>query len=233
MNLNNKSMHYRFAGFSLVEVVLAIGIFLITVLALVGLIGPTLQSVNEVEESDEIASIVNTINSYLQTAEEYLPNGTDSRFNVLFDSIADDGYATLIIYRWFDDAAAGTGPPVIRQEVGFADNQGGVVNNRGVVNNGTDADFTSAAGKIYRAVLTLSGITPEEHLNDGGEGSYPRYTLTSNLAAYTEGSLAFEVRIFSLEQDMQSVASGSLPTIVPTDLVDQEAAFIYTTAIVR
>ena len=37
----------RDKGFSLIEVVLAIGIFLVTVLVLVGMLGPTLESVEE------------------------------------------------------------------------------------------------------------------------------------------------------------------------------------------
>ena len=57
-------------GFSLIEVVLAIGIFLVTVLALVGLLGPTLQSVDEVEKTDEIASVVNTVNAFLQSSPD-------------------------------------------------------------------------------------------------------------------------------------------------------------------
>jgi len=69
---NSKSS--RRGGFSLIEVVLAIGIFLVTVLALVGLLGPTLQSVDEVEKTDEISSVVNTVNAFLQSSPNIAPN---------------------------------------------------------------------------------------------------------------------------------------------------------------
>ena len=80
----------RRAGFSLIEVVLAIGIFLVTVLALVGLLGPTLQSVDEVEKTDEVSSIVNTMNAFLQNSPEIAPGA--SRFNAIYNACrnADD-----------------------------------------------------------------------------------------------------------------------------------------------
>ena len=56
MNHEQKFSMSNKTGFSLIEVVLAIGIFLVTVLALVGLLGPTLQSVDEVEKTDEVSS---------------------------------------------------------------------------------------------------------------------------------------------------------------------------------
>ncbi len=66
--------------------VLAIGIFLVTVLALVGLLGPTLQSVDEVEKTDEVSSIVNTINAFLQNSPEIAPGA--SRFNAIYNACA-------------------------------------------------------------------------------------------------------------------------------------------------
>ena len=79
----------RRAGFSLIEVVLAIGIFLVTVLALVGLLGPTLQSVDEVEKTDEVSSIVNTLNAFLQSSPEIAPGA--SKFDAIYNAVADGG----------------------------------------------------------------------------------------------------------------------------------------------
>ncbi len=79
-------------GFSLIEVVLAIGIFLVTVLALVGLLGPTLQSVDEVEKTDEVSSIVNTINAFLQNSPEIAPGA--SRFNAIYNAVSQDSATT-------------------------------------------------------------------------------------------------------------------------------------------
>ena len=93
----------RRAGFSLIEVVLAIGIFLVTVLALVGLLGPTLQSVDEVEKTDEVSSIVNTMNAFLQNSPEIAPGA--SRFNAIYNAcgIEDDSAATSWCFERIDD----------------------------------------------------------------------------------------------------------------------------------
>ena len=92
-------------GFSLIEVVLAIGIFLVTVLALVGLLGPTLQSVDEVEKTDEIASVVNTVNAFLQNSPA-IATETDSKFNTIFNAVANDGYATIFVFRSYKDSTS-------------------------------------------------------------------------------------------------------------------------------
>lgn len=221
---------HRRAGFSLIEVVLAIGIFLVTVLALVGLLGPTLQSVDEVEKTDEVSSVVNTVNSFLQSSPDIAPN--DSKFDAIYEAIANDDFATLIVYRWYDDAATtGDEPPVVRLEIGFSDNEGGAVDPRAVVNRG-DADFSAAAGPIYRVVLSASSVTPEDWRSNR-DPSTGIYTLSEPLASYSEGYLAMEVRIFARSEDMQAVQSGSLlnPTLI--QLNNEEPLFTYNTAVVR
>ena len=69
-------------AFSLIEVVLAMGIFLMTVLAMVGLLGPALKSVSTVKQTDEVASVVDSVNAFLNTSP-YIdkPNPNDSRFD--------------------------------------------------------------------------------------------------------------------------------------------------------
>lgn len=219
------------SGFSLIEVVLAIGIFLVTVLALVGLLGPTLQSVDEVEKTDEVSSVVNTVNSFLQSSLDIRPNG--SRFNAIYEAIANDGYATLIVYRWFDDAATTGGEaPVVRLEIGFSDNEGGVVEPGAVVNAG-DADFSDAAGPIYRVVLSASSVIPEDLRSNERDQNTGIYTLSEPLGSYPEGYLAMEVRIFARNQDMQAVQNAAFPTPALTLLNDEEPLFTYNTAVVR
>lgn len=221
---------HRRAGFSLVEVVLAIGIFLVTVLALVGLLGPTLQSVDEVEKTDEVSSVVNTVNSFLQNSPDIAPNA--SKFSAIYQAVANDGYATLIVYRWFDDVGTTTGdPPVVRLEIGFADNENGAVDPRAVVNRG-DADFSAAAGPIYRVVLSASSVTPDT-LRSNRDTNTGIYTLSESLASYPEGYLAMEVRIFARSEDMQAVQGGSLPNPGLVQLNNEEPLFTYNTAVVR
>ena len=146
-------------GFSLIEVVLAIGIFLVTVLALVGLLGPTLQSVDEVEKTDEVSSIVNTLNAFLQSSPDIAPGA--SRFDAIYNAVADGGDVRRSTFiGGMSDSVDDQGCPIIKLEVGFASGESGSVGARfdcecASVN---PADVSKAAGTIYRAVLTPSSV---------------------------------------------------------------------------
>ena len=48
-------------GFSLIETVLSISIFLVIILVLLAMISPVLSSLDEVKESDEISSVVESL----------------------------------------------------------------------------------------------------------------------------------------------------------------------------
>ena len=149
-------------GFSLIEVVLAIGIFLVTVLALVGLLGPTLQSVEEIEKSDEVASVVSTVNAFIQSSPDINPGG--SKFNAIFNAVISGDYATIFVYRYYYDQTD-SNQERIALEVGFAPEENGNINNKAIVNQPSEnlANFSDAAGPIYRVVLSVSSVTPELH----------------------------------------------------------------------
>jgi hypothetical protein len=226
---------FRRVGFSLIEVVLAIGIFLVTVLALVGLLGPTLQSVDEVEKTDEVSSIVNTLNAFLQNSPEIAPGA--SKFDAIYNAVADGGEATIYIYRWYlDDPEVATGNPIIKLEVGFAAEENGSMGANSIVNarssTGEAADFPKAAGTIYRAVLTPSSVLPAAYRSANRNPSNEVYDLVGTLATYLEGSFAMEVRIF----DEAPPGPNSTVAYPGTDLVslkDLEPIFTYNTAVVR
>ena len=205
-------------GFSLIEVVLAIGIFLVTVLALVGLLGPTLQSVDEVEKTDEVSSIVNTINAFLQNSPEIAPGA--SRFNAIYNAVSQDS-ATLLVFRAYD------ANDVISLKVGFVGetDQLARVSDLDV----TDGSEVFAAGTIYRAVLTPSSVNPVDERADAGVNSYPRYKMSEeDPSAYPEGSFAMEVRIFAEEPSLTFDDASVLD-----DLQLKKPIFTYNTAIVR
>lgn len=228
------------AGFSLIEVVLAIGIFLVTILALVGLLGPTLKSVDDVDKTDEVVSIVNTLNAFLQNSADIAPGA--SKFDAIFEAVASGNSANVVIYRWYEGSGADL---TVRLEVGFADNEGGAIDTRGVVNAAqrTDADYQDAAGPIYRAVLTPSSVIPETGTSFAGtpvtyrsatrNASTETYTLSTGLNNYAEGYFAMEVRVYALEADQAAIQSGNLPSPTLADLKDETPLFTYNTAIVR
>ena len=217
-------------GFSLIEVVLAIGIFLVTVLALVGLLGPTLQSVDEVEKTDEITSVVNTANAFLQSSPDIAPNA--SKFNVIYNAISTNSgsEATIFVYRYYDYQNDPENEK-IALEVGFA--PGEPVDDRAIVNQPSTnpANFADAAGPIYRVVLTASSVTPEE-LRSPNRNADGIYTLTEpSVADYPEGYLAMEVRIYP---ENPPGPSGNFNTATNlTALKDIEPLFTYNTAVVR
>lgn len=207
-------------GFSLIEVVLAIGIFLVTVLALVGMLGPTLQSVDEVEKTDEIASVVNTVNAFLQSSPDIVNSSSSvSKFDAIYNAVKSNDYATVLVFRSYEDSVSTD----IELIVGFL----GETNARLLA-----SDFANTAGPIYRVVLSASSVTPEAELNDRNADGI--YTLKNSLAAYPEGYFAMEVRIFALESDIADARVGSVPADLNAgSLKDLEPLFTYNTAVVR
>ena len=209
-------------GFSLIEVVLAIGIFLVTVLALVGMLGPTLQSVDEVEKTDEIASVVSTVNAFLQSSPVIgSPSAKPpvSKFDAIYNAVKSNDYATVFVFRSYEDSDSTD----IELIVGFL----GETNARLLA-----SDFANTAGPIYRVVLSASSVTPKDELNDRNTDGI--YTLKNSLAAYPEGYFAMEVRIFTLESDIADARGGSVPADLDAgSLKDLEPLFTYNTAVVR
>ena len=208
----------RSSGFSLIEVVLAIGIFLVTVLALVGLLGPTLRSIDEVEKTDEVASIVNTINAFLQNSYDIAPGA--SKFDAIYNAVSQD-HATLLVFRAYG------ANDLISLKIGF-------VAETSAAAQVSVADIYSgsnmlAAGTIYRAVLTPSSVNPTAEMTDAGVGNFPRYKMNASTpAAYPEGSFAMEVRIFAEDPSLNFNVVSNLNT-----LSTEEPIFTYNTAIVR
>jgi type II secretory pathway pseudopilin PulG len=217
-------------GFSLIEVVFAVGIFLVTILALIGLLGPTLKSVDEVEKTDEVSSVVNTVNAFLQSSPDIAPSA--SKFNAIYNAVGDDGYATLFVYRWYDESNADA--PIVKLEIGFGDTEGDNIDTAAVVNQGVTsrASFAAAAGPIYRVVLTVSSVTPEAS-RSSSRNSDKIYTLADpDVAAYPEGYFAMEVRIFAEDPPAPNQAfNAPAPTL--KELANETPIFTYNTAIVR
>lgn len=218
-------------GFSLIEVVLAIGIFLVTVLALVGLLGPTLQSVDKVAKTDEVSSVVNTVNAFLQGSSEIAPSG--SRFDVIYNAVAAGNYATVFVFREYTSATATD----VQLSVGFDQNE--TVAGASVIDPLAEVtDFTNAAGPIYRVVLTPSSVIPtptgelEKYRSQARNATTGTYQLNAALVDYLEGYFAMEVRIYVESPPAPADTSYSEAKNL-TDLVDVEPIFTYNTAIVR
>lgn len=210
-------------GFSLIEVVLAIGIFLVTVLALVGLLGPTLQSVDEVEKTDEIASVVNTVNAFLQSSPD-IAVGSQSKFETIYNELRTDGYITAFVFRAYDN------DDNISLVVGFGDKfeVGEEDKARVLAANIRTGANVIAAGPVYRVILTASSVTPVDHLTDGSRDANGVFYLSKNFSEYPEGYLAMEVRIFAEDPGPTFNYNKLL-----RDVADLEPLFTYNMAVVR
>lgn len=224
-------------GFTLIEVVLALGVFLISVLALVGLLAPMLQSVDEIEKIDEITSVVNSVNAFIQSSPEIAVRDSDgsitkTKFNAIYEAVSATGgnEATIFVYRYYDNT------DMIRLEVGFSPDETPYVGPNSIVNEPATnlANFNDAAGPIYRVVLTASSVTPltPSPLRSANRDANGIYTLTEdNVLNYTEGYLAFEARIFA---ETPPGPTGTFNTT--TNLADlnlREPDFTFNCAIVR
>ena len=221
----DRALFYSRKGFSLIEVVLAIGIFLVTVLALVGLLGPTLQSVDEVEKADEIVSVVNTINSFLQSSPDIAVSG-ESKFETIYKELRTDGFITAFVFRAYDNNDD------VSLVVGFSDQftVGDATKAQVVANDIRTGADVIAAGPVYRVILTASSVTPVAELtsttrDNQGEGFL---YLSKNFDQYPEGYLAMEVRIFAESPDSKFTYYKEL-----SDIANFEPLFTYNTAVVR
>jgi type II secretory pathway pseudopilin PulG len=57
-------------AFSLIEVVIAVGIFAVSIVAVIGLLAPANKSVSEVRDADDTTRVVNAVQSQLQSLAE-------------------------------------------------------------------------------------------------------------------------------------------------------------------
>jgi type II secretory pathway pseudopilin PulG len=226
MTFSKISIARKRKAFSLIEVVLAIGIFMITILALVGLLGPTLKSVDEVEQTDAIASVVNSLNAFLQQSPEIAPSA--SKFDAIFKAVANNGHATIFVFQaYLDEDSTNT-----ELKIGFY--------NESVGDNAEieDSDFeknsvVNVAGPIYRVVLTPSSVLPALYRSQERNPTTKVYSLavtSPDPPGYPEGYFAMEVRIFAEEysQDYTSNLDSDLAA-----LADVEPIFTYNAAVVR
>jgi uncharacterized protein (TIGR02598 family) len=72
MNVKRNS---KALGFSLIEVVVAVGIFALAIVGVIGLLGPTTKNVADVADSDAATRVVNAIQSALQESVQSQATG--------------------------------------------------------------------------------------------------------------------------------------------------------------
>lgn len=178
-------------AFSLIEAVLAIGIFFVTVLVLIGMLGPLLNSVNSVKTTDEVVSVVDSLNSFLQSDAPLAIEGTN--FDLLYQAIQTRGYATIYIFRSY----VSKNSTDIKLTMGFSPKE--TTTTIRIDRKAKVREFKSAAGPIYRAVITLSPFISREYYRDRGRSAFPRYALSENFENFDSNFLSLSVDLFAEE----------------------------------
>ncbi len=76
-------------GFTLIEVVLAIGVLSIAILALVGLMGPALSSARDAIDANQASGIISKVNTFVQTGVMHTSAGaTPMDFNAFAQKVS-------------------------------------------------------------------------------------------------------------------------------------------------
>ena len=200
----HKSKHIN--GFSLIETVLSISIFLVTIIVLLAMVGPVMTSLDDVKESVEVSTIVESLNSFLQSDSGLAANS--SNFDLIYEAVKSRGYATIYIYRSFYSPKSAN----LQLSIGFSARE--TTSTVKMRKNAKIYNFKNAAGPIYRAILTCGPRMPKKYYRDRGRTSYPRYFLTSSLKEFKNNFLTINISLYANDQDLEYIDKISLKDIL-------------------
>lgn len=196
----------KIRGFSLIETVLSIGIFLVTIIILLAMLGPVLSSLDEVTEADEISSIVQSLNSYLQSNSSLSLNG--SNFDVIYEAVKSRGFATIYIFRSYVSDINSN----IQLSIGFSRKE-----TTSSIKMNRDAkiyNFKNSAGPIYRAIITIAPHMSKNYYKDRGSQAIPRYYLTTGRNKFENNYLPLEVSIYTNSYGIEFIDDFKLKDIL-------------------
>ncbi|MDR2982157.1 MAG: hypothetical protein LBV12_07920 [Puniceicoccales bacterium] len=152
-------------GFSLVEVILAVGVIAMAILALVGLLGTTFQQVDDVVQTNRAVSVVSAVSAALDNPQlvggERLAGASDtskSSFEVVYDfvkSAVDKNKVVLYCFnREIDSTNPGSGGTIAVVYKASGDNF-----------NTSTYDDQRGVGPVYRVEISISNILEEQQIN--------------------------------------------------------------------
>jgi len=207
-------------GFSLIETVLSISIFLVIILVLLAMLGPVLSSVDEVKEADEISTIVESLNGFLLANSSLAVNG--SNFDLIYEAVKSRGFATIYVFRSY----VSKNSPNIQLSIGFSPKE--TTSSIRMERSAKIYDFQNAAGPIYRAILTNGPQMPKQYYRDRGRSAKPRYHLTNDRYAFKNNYLPLEISLFSNDHGLEFLDSIQLK-----DILEKKPIVTYFTVINR
>lgn len=204
-------------GFSLTEVILAVGVIAVSILALLGLFGPTMTSVRDVVDSNEANGVRTRLNAALMSDEIYNnlsgvdPDDTDKfgtfAMNELGSGAGTNNRAPKMLYFWNTRSDyENRSPAVLTYSDDISDFQ---------------TDFTSGnieGGAVYVVAL-----------EQGMQGGTNSYEFTTDFID-SQGYFPILVSIYSVEPAQATTANeANLRNLVNTT----KPLFSYTTAKLR
>jgi type II secretory pathway pseudopilin PulG len=213
-----KTKHKK--GFSLIETIFSIGILLIIVMVLVAMLGPILSSLDDAKELDEIPSIVESLNSFLQADSSLAVDG--SSFDLIYEAVKSSGYATIYVFRSYSSNDSTD----IQLSIGFSPKERTPslqINKSAKVYN-----FRNSAGPIYRAIITNGPQIPKQYYRDRGRSAKPRYYLTANSDNFKSNYLPLQISIY-----VNAHGPAFIENIPLKEILQEDPIFSYSTIINR
>lgn len=144
-------------GFSLVEVVLAIGILSLAILSLLGLFGPTMTSVRNVIDKNEATGIMTKINTEIQSDGLQLIAFT--RGLSMFDAVNIWATNGQVFYFWTEQDIQGN--ELQTAEIQIGDNK-----------NDIDIENINSSG-VFVVVLSEANLADYSYANNSNEAYVP------------------------------------------------------------
>jgi len=146
------SARYR-VGFSLMEVILAIGVLSLAILSLLGLFGPTMASVKNVMDRSAATGVMSQINAYLQTNAVTDASGDPLPLSeqVNFQNATQWARSGNVLYAWnrqvFDSATSLFGPVELR-----------IAHDAAAVRADFENSNVNIEGSVFVAVLSRASL---------------------------------------------------------------------------
>lgn len=224
-------------GFTLVEVMLAIGLFSVAI-ALLGLLGGAVGSVSDVVQRTRATSAASSLNAELQKLSRR--PATDFSSNELFfdgmlRALSSKGVVQLFVYQ----RIVGNNESDLETVIAAADSDA----QRLGFDSLNAQDFkTRSRGSLFRVIISAASSNSKDFMNKSNDGIPNVYTYqigrnnisifklvgSANSTTYTEGYLALNVRFYVEMMPSVKGAWDINKTFQPSALVHN-----YNTVIVR
>lgn len=186
-------------GFTLVEVILAVGVIAMAILALVGLLGSTFQQVEDVVQTNQAIGVVTRINAALDNPRlvggEKLPNAEEGNaFEVVYNftkgAIAPQSVVLYCFDKELDTANPGKYSPLAVVYRASGDNF-----TREIYNN------QNGIGPVFRVEISISKFLQDQKIFLNKDTYEPQETRYNNgplpdMVDFALGYLPLELKVF-------------------------------------